>query len=177
MSRRRKKSSSDEERAPAPKPLTDAVIRNIGAWADEACDGFGLVVFEVEIQHPWVIQIFVDRPDATPGKGVTIDECARVSRYVEALLDVDVSVWPNYTLEVSSPGIERKLTKPRHFELSIGRQVRVVVHQPIETRNVFEGVLVAFDENVASVECAADDVVAIEWSNIAKARLIHDFAE
>ena len=151
--------------------------RKIEEWAMEAAEAHSLVLFDVEIGPRWLIQIFVDRPQAEPGEGVTIDECASVSRYVEGFLDVDESVWDQYTLEVSSPGIERKLKKPRHFELSVGRDVRIVVHSPIEKRNVFMGKLVEFDGERASVECGEDDVVPIEWDNIAKARLIYDFSE
>lgn len=177
MGRRRRKSDREGDRRPAPKPVTAAVQGKVEAWAEEAADEHGLVVFDVEIHQPWVIQIYVDHEGAEPGQGVTIDECAKVSRYVEAFLDVDDDVWPHYTLEVSSPGIERKLKKKQHFVLSVGRDVRIVVHEPIAKRNVFEGTLVDFDGETARVECADDDVVAIQWGNIAKARLIYDFSE
>lgn len=179
MARRRKRNEgSDATPRPAAKPLTEAVIRQVGDWSAEAAEAYGLALFDVEIHPNWLIQIFVDRPGAPePGKGVTVDECAEVSRYVEGFLDVDPTVWPNYTLEVSSPGIERKLTKPRHFEMSVGRDVRIVVHRPIDKRNVFLGRLAAFDGEVARVECTDGEVVPIEWGNIAKARLNFDFSE
>lgn len=177
MGRRRKKKNKEQAPRAPRKALNERVKSQIEEWSAEAADAHGLVLFDVDISPQWLIQVFVDRPDAEPGQGITIDECASVSRYVEGYLDVDDSVWEEYTLEVSSPGIERKLSKPRHFELSIGREVRIVVHRPIEKRNVFMGVLVAFDGEHASVECGEDDVVPIEWDNIAKARLIYDFSE
>lgn len=162
---------------PSARPLTSAMIDKIEGLAQEAADANGLVLFDIEIGNPWVIQIYVDRPNAEPGQGVTIDECALVSRYVEGFLDVDEQVWPNYTLEVSSPGVERKLSKPRHYELSVGRDVRIVVHHPIDKQNVFKGKLVAFKDGQPTVECGADEVVTIDWDNIAKSRLIYDFSE
>lgn len=178
MGRRRKKKKNQDQQHRAPrKPLTDRVKKQIEEWSAEAADAHGVVLFDVDISPQWLIQVFVDRPDAEPGDGITVAECASVSRYLEGYLDVEDSVWEEYTLEVSSPGIERKLSKPRHFELSIGREVRIVVHRPIEKRNVFMGELVAFDTELASVECEDGEVVPIEWDNIAKARLIYDFSE
>ena len=177
MGRRRKKSNREAEDRSPRKPLTDAVVRKIEGWAQEATEAHDLVLFDVDVAPQWLIQVFIDRPNSEPGDGVSVADCARVSRYVEGFLDVDPDVWEQYTLEVSSPGVERKLKKPRHFELSTGREVRIVVHRPIGKRNVFKGVLTDFDGEVASVECGADDVVPIEWDNIAKARLIYDFSE
>lgn len=178
MGRRRQKSAGAEEQlAPKPKTLTSAMIAKIEALAAEAAEANGLYLFDTEVGGRWLIQIYVERPNATPGNGVTVDECALVSRYVEGFLDLDEDVWPNYTIEVSSPGIERKLTKPRHYELSIGRKVRVVVHEPIGAQNVVEGTLVAFEDEKVTVQSEVDDVVVIEWRNIAKSRLVYDFSE
>lgn len=177
MGRRRKKQKNvRQERAPR-KPLSERVKARIEEWAAEAADAHGLVLFDVDISPQWLIQVFVDRPDSEPGKGIAVHECVSVSRYVEGFLDIDDAVFEQYTLEVSSPGVERKLSKPRHFELSVGRAVRVVVHHPIEKRNVFEGLLASFEDDIAHVECEAGDVVPIDWDNIAKARLIYDFSE
>ena len=161
-------------------PLTQSVKQRIEEWAVEAGQAHDLELFDVVVESNWLVQVFVDVAEPEPGRGVSIDDCARVSRYMEALLDNDERVDTRYTLEVSSPGVERELTKPRHFERSIGRDVRIVVHQPIEKENVFCGRLVAFDGTTATVEDAEDSEggsTAIEWSNIAKARLTFDFSE
>lgn len=179
MGKRRRKKQSRKGDAPKPtKKLTDAVGERIIEWAEEAAEAYGLDLWDVVARPNWVIQVFVDIPGAAdPGAGVTVDHCVDVSRYMEGYLDVDEDVWEGYTLEVSSPGVERKLVTPRHYELSIGRTVRIVVHQPIEKRNVFEGRLVSFDDGSAVVECGPDDQVSIQWDNIAKARLTYDFSE
>src|SRR5689334_24496671 len=63
-----------------------------------------------------VVRIFIDKPEARDGAGITVDDCERASREVAALLDVDDPVPTAYTLEVSSPGFDRLLRTPAHFE-------------------------------------------------------------
>lgn len=71
------------------------------------------------------IQIRIDRPDTEPGSGITVDECARVSRALESWLDEAQVLGASYVLEVSSPGIERPLRWRRHWERFEGRDVHV----------------------------------------------------
>lgn len=173
--RRKKKRRKDDDKPSAP-PLSDELGEEIVAWAEESAQAHGLQLWDVVARPNWVLQIFIDAQGVdAPGKGVTVDECADVSRYLEGYLDNDERVWPNYTLEVSSPGLDRKLANEKHFELSVGRDVRIVVHEPIEKRNVFEGELVEFSGDEVAVKCGPDDVVRIDWDNIAKARLTYDF--
>lgn len=71
------------------------------------------------------LQVRIDRPDSVPGQGVTVDDCARVSRALEQWLDASVILGSNYILEVSSPGIERPLRWRQHWERFVGREVNV----------------------------------------------------
>jgi ribosome maturation factor RimP len=71
------------------------------------------------------LKLRVDRPNTTPGEGVTVDECARVSRALEAWLDESEGLPPRYVLEVSSPGVERPLVRGRDFERFRGERVAV----------------------------------------------------
>ena len=122
--RRKKRDSAPKEVRP---PVANRVVERIEGWAAEAAEAFGLVLYDLNVTKQWLVQVFVDRVDSEESTGVAIDECAKVSRYMEALLDADEDVWTKYTIEVSSPGIERKLSKPRHFELSVGKDVRIVL--------------------------------------------------
>lgn len=72
-----------------------------------------------------VVQVRVDRSDAAAGQGISIDECAEVSRSLEAWLDASRLLGPRYLLEVSSPGIERPLRRPQHWGRYLGHEVRV----------------------------------------------------
>lgn len=175
--RRRKKQSTDQEARASAPALSDEFRARFETWATEAAEAHGLVVYDVNVRTNWLMTVFVDRSGATePGEGVSVEELAEVSRYIEACLDADEGVWPHYTLEVSSPGVERKLTKPRHYELSLGRDARIVVHRPIDGQNVFEGALSAFDGDTVTID-TANGAVALDVKNIAKARLTYDFSE
>ncbi len=72
-----------------------------------------------------ILQLRVDRPDSSPGHGITAEECARVSRGLERLLESRALVGPRYVLEVSSPGIERPIRWPEHWRRYIGRRARI----------------------------------------------------
>ncbi len=177
MGRRRKKGRTRDDGPPAPR-LTPKVQELLEGWAQEAAEAHGLVLYDVAIKGSWVMTVFVDRPGAhEPGEGVSVDELRDVSRYLEAYLDESEDVWEQYTLEVSSPGVERKLTRPRHYELSMGRDARIVVHEPIDGQNVFEGRLVGFDGQIVVLEEEEGSSTELELKNIAKARLTYEFSE
>ena len=88
-----------------------------------------------------VVRLFIDNTD-----GINLDDCEKVSRAVSALLDVEDPLPGNYNLEVSSPGLDRKLTKPVHFERFMGEVVKVQMRFPIEGRRRFRGTLVSSDD-------------------------------
>jgi len=76
------------------------------------------------LQRP-ILQVRIDRPDSTPGHGVTAEDCASVSRSLERYLEGAGLVGPRYVLEVSSPGLERPLRWPEHWRRFIGQSARV----------------------------------------------------
>jgi len=91
-----------------------------------------------------VLRVFIDQPN-----GITLDDCEKVSRAVSALLDVEDPLPGHYKLEVSSPGLDRKLTKVEHFQRFAGETVKVQTRFPIEGRKRFRGTLVSSDhENI-----------------------------
>lgn len=94
-----------------------------------------------------LVRVFIDRPE-----GVGLDDCETVSRQVSALLDVEDPVPGHYVLEVSSPGLDRKLTKPAHFRRFVGEEVRVQMRFPVGGRRRFRGRLLAADEETIEVE-------------------------
>ena len=91
-----------------------------------------------------VIRIFIDQPD-----GIDLEDCEKVSLAVSALLDIEDPLPGQYTLEVSSPGLDRKLTKNAHFQRFMGQIVKVQMRFPIEGRKRFRGALMSSnDENI-----------------------------
>lgn len=78
-----------------------------------------------------ILRLRIDRPDAEPGSGVTLDDCIRVSRALEASLDERGDVADRYVLEVSSPGVERPLVRRRDFDRFAGREIAMVGKRPL----------------------------------------------
>ena len=110
--------------------------------------GYELADLEVRIgSKGGLVRIFIDKPD-----GIDLEDCEKVSLAVSALLDVEDPVPGNYNLEVSSPGLDRKLTKVEHFQRFEGEIVKVQMRFPIEGRRRFRGTLVSSDDENIVVE-------------------------
>ena len=109
--------------------------------------GYELVDLEVRLGgKSGVVRVFIDQPD-----GIGLDDCEKVSLAVSALLDVEDPLPGHYDLEVSSPGLNRKLTKPAHFERFTGSEVKVEMRFPIEGRKRFRGELASADAEMIRV--------------------------
>jgi len=112
-----------------------------------------------------VVRLFIDRPE-----GVGVDDCERVSRETAALLDVEDPIPSAYTLEVSSPGFDRILRTPAHFERFAGSRVFIELKVPREGRRRYTGTLQAVND--AGIELEVDrQKVAVAFGEIGKARL------
>ena len=107
--------------------------------------GYELIDLEARLGgKSGVVRVFIDQPE-----GISLDDCEKVSRAVSALLDVEDPLPGQYNLEVSSPGLDRKLTKVAHFQRFAGETVKVQMRFPIEGRKRFRGTLVSStDENI-----------------------------
>lgn len=132
--------------------------------------GFELVDVEVAgSHHSPTLRVYIDSP-----QGVNVDDCAKVSRQLSALLDVEDPLPGHYTLEVSSPGLDRPLVKPEDFKRFIGETIKLKMQQPVLGRRNFSGRL---------VEVAADHVVVeadkesfnLAFDDIERARLVPRF--
>lgn len=113
-----------------------------------------------------VVRLFIDRAE-----GIGLDDCEQVSLAVSALLDVEDPLPGNYNLEVSSPGLDRKLTKPVHFERFAGETVKVQMRFPIEGRRRFRGRLVASDDENIVVDVDGESHT-LPMATIDTARLV-----
>jgi ribosome maturation factor RimP len=112
-----------------------------------------------------VVRIFIDQP-----AGISVDDCERVSRDVAALLDVDDPIPTAYTLEVSSPGFDRVLRTPGHFERFVGERIFVELQAPRAGRKRYTGILKTV--SAAGIELEVDkQTVDVPFGEIAKARL------
>ena len=113
-----------------------------------------------------VLIVYIDHPD-----GISVDDCETVSREIAALLDVEDPIPGHYNLEVSSPGLDRKLTKPDHFQRFMGEEVKVKLRFPLDGRRNFRGVLTSADTKAIAVE--VDGVLhELPTATIESARLV-----
>ncbi len=127
--------------------MIDPVERFIETQVEEL--GFELVEFErAGSKARPVYRLRIDRPDSTPGQGVSLDDCQSVSRSLESRIEGSGQVPDRYVLEVSSPGVERPLTKPRDFQRFRGREVAVLGRVPLHgSGKRVEGELVGLNED------------------------------
>ena len=91
----------------------------------------------------WYLRVFIDSEN-----GVGIDDCVEVHHAIDPILDQADPISQAYTLEVCSPGWERELTRPEHFEIMKGRVVRVKTIRPIDGQKEFEGTLCEYDQSI-----------------------------
>jgi len=132
----------------------------------------GLELFDIQYRREGrgkILRIFIDKQG-----GVTIGDCTKISRELSTLLDVHDIVPGPYTLEVSSPGLDRPLKKPGDFERFKGKMVKIRTDRDIQERRVFVGRLLDFMNGIASVEVDGRTYL-IPYSEIEKANLQLDF--
>lgn len=131
--------------------------------------GFDLVRVLVSGQQRLRLQVMAEPAD---GSGMTVDHCADISRVVSALLDVEDPIDAAYTLEVSSPGIDRPLVKLADFERFAGFEARVELTAPQDGRRRFSGRLCGVQDGRVMVEVDQGQVAALPFEAIAKAKLL-----
>ena len=151
------------ETAERARTLVNAVVER---------EGYELIDVEfVTEQGRAILRMYVDTvPPGDEHRGVTVDDCSRLSRIISDVLDVEDAVSGNYNLEVSSPGLFRPLTKPVHFERVTGQRIKVKTYQKIEDRRVFTGKLIGLDAGTLTVEVDGQRY-ALALEDVAKANL------
>ena len=133
--------------------------------------GYELADLEVRLGGKGgLIRVFIDKAD-----GIGLEDCEKVSLAVSAILDVEDPVPGNYHLEVSSPGLDRKLTKVEHFQRFAGETVKIEMRFPIEGRRRFRGTLVSSDEENIVVEVDGESH-SLPLKTIDTARLVPETA-
>ena len=136
-----------------------------------AREGLELVHWEtVGPRNHFVLRIFIDKPG-----GVTLGDCERVSHQVGMLFDVEDLIPNQYTLEVSSPGIERGLYKPADYERFTGSRVKLRTAAPINGQRNFKGKLLGISGDIVSLEADAAGRIDIPFEQIAKANIEYEF--
>lgn len=153
-----------------PAHTKEGVVERIREIAERVATSEGIEIVDVELlgagKHR-VLRIYIDKPS-----GVTHGDCELISQNVGTILDIeDVVPGDRYTLEVSSPGVERKLTKPRDFERFSGQKIKIVLREPVENQRRWEGKLAAFEGTQVTVETAPGKLIRFDLNQIEKANL------
>lgn len=130
--------------------------------------GYDLVRVQVSGKKHLTLQVMAERHD---GAGMTVDDCADISRAISAMLDVEDPVEEAYDLEVSSPGIDRPLVRERDFERYAGFDVRIELTHTVDGRRRFKGKLLGVGDGTVNLKLD-DDTVALPLADIQKAKLI-----
>jgi ribosome maturation factor RimP len=130
--------------------------------------GFDVVRVQMSGKDTVSMQIMVERKD---GQGMTVDDCASVSRAISTLLEVDDPIKGAYTLEVSSPGIDRPLVRIRDFERFLGFQAKIEINQPLDGRRRFKGELLGVKDDVVRILVEGVEV-NLPHPDIHKAKLL-----
>lgn len=116
-----------------------------------------------------LLRVYIDKQN-----GVTVDDCEKVSRQVGAMLEVEALETSNYTLEISSPGLDRLLFNLEQFEGQIGNQVSIQLVAPIEGRRNYKGMLTSVQKGEICI-VAEQKTVTLSFSDIIEARLVPDW--
>lgn len=113
-----------------------------------------------------LLRVFIDRQE-----GISLDDCSKVSRQLSSMLDVEDPIKQSYTLEVSSPGLERSLFEIEHYRHYIGRKIKLYCYTPVKGRKKIVGCLESVVDDVVTIR-ADDDRFSIKLDGIRKANLL-----
>lgn len=148
---------------------------DIEALLSPAVEALGLELLGLEFRPGngnALLRLYIDAPGREGG--VTVVDCESVSREVSALLDVNDPIESHYTLEVSSPGIDRPLFKPAHFTRFIGESAKIALEFPQDGRRRFQGTILAVGGDIITIEQDGQPVT-LSCSSIQKAKLVPVF--
>jgi ribosome maturation factor RimP len=149
------------------------IAETVRAGIQPVADELGLTIWDVEFLKEGarrILRVTIDHED-----GITIDDCERMHRAIDPVLDeLDPTFGAPYTLNVSSPGLDRPLKTARDFEKKIGKRVEIKLYAPMKGKKLFEATLVGFDEHCIEVE-EKGEKIKLEKAKIAKICQAIDF--
>ncbi|MBD3803379.1 ribosome maturation factor RimP [Thioclava marina] len=150
-----------------------AIDRRLAEIVTPVIEGLGFELVRLRLQggKTATLQIMADRPEG----GIVVDDCAAISTAVSAALDVEDPIEDKYTLEVSSPGIDRPLTRLKDFDIWEGYEAKIETTEPIDGRKRFKGILrgTEGDEALIEIEDQGEEVViGLNFDLLADAKLV-----
>lgn len=149
------------------------IVHEVSSVAEPLLDSCGMEMVDTEFlseKGRWILRVFIDREG-----GVTLDDCAGVSRELGDLIEAKSIIDYPYALEVSSPGLNRPLKKERDFIRSIDKMLKVTMSQPINNRRNFTGRLADVREGIIHLSLDDTNVVELPLEGIERARLKYEY--
>jgi ribosome maturation factor RimP len=133
-------------------------------------EGMEVVDVEWKVGRDRFLRVYIDKPE-----GISHRDCEIVSQQLSVILDVeDLVPGPRYTLEISSPGLDRKLLKPADYERFEGRLAKISLNEPVEAKKFFEGRLAGYTDGIVRLQLK-DRVIELPYAAIRKANLVVEF--
>ena len=155
------------------KSKSKRIVHEVWPFAEPLLHSWGLELVDVEFVFEtgrWVLRIYMDKEE-----GVSLEDCAEVSRELGDLIDAEDIIDFPYVLEVSSPGLNRPLKKEHDFVRSIGKLVELTTTQRIDNRRNFTGRLTDVKAGIVSLSLDDNHLVELPLRDVEKARLKYEF--
>ena len=155
-------------------------LEHIRAIAERVARSHGLEIWDIVTRRETtgqVVRVFIDRPGpaATPEESVSIEDCEQVNREIGTILDVEDPLPFAYTLEVSSPGLDRPLRGEQDYRRFAGRLAKIVVSEAVDNQKAFEGRLRGVEDRIVLLEGPKGRMHRLPMQLITRARLEVEF--
>lgn len=150
------------------------IQQRLEALALPVVHGLGLSLWGLEylpLGRKALVRVYLDGPD-----GISIDQCALISRQLSPALEVEDAVPGTFTLEVSSPGLERVFFHPEQLNGYIGQTVAIKLKEPLDERKAFKGPLIRVEDALVTVEDSGREWI-LPWDHIKKMHLVYLFEQ
>ena len=155
------------------KPVDQKKLESL---VEPVVTGQGYELVDVEFKNElgaWILRVYIDKRGSAERVG--LDDCASVSRELSAVLDVDDTIQGHYSLEVSSPGLNRPLKKESDFARFVGQKAKIRTRHPVgESRRNFSGTLIAVEAGKVKID-VGDQVCEVPVADVEKANLVYEF--
>jgi len=154
--------------------MVSRAVKDVSLLIEPILDEMEIELVDVEYLSEggrWILRIYVDREG-----GITLNDCVRVTREIEDLIEVKDFFRQPYVLEVSSPGLNRPLKKEKDFVRAVGMDVKIRMADPIDGRRNFQGRLESLEDGVLSVT-VNNDRFLLPFGKVEKANLVYDFGD
>jgi len=152
----------------------DSIVSQVRQLVEPLLEAMGFELVDTEYRSErgrWVLRIYADQQG-----GITLGDCAVLSRQIGDLLEAKNLIQHEYVLEVSSPGLDRPLIKEKDFIGAIGKKIKVKMSAPVDGRRNFIGQLESFQDGILYLR-VSDKVVGLSRRAVEKANLVYEFTK